>query len=376
MTSYFMQVVATGWLVYDLTDSATWLGISSFTRGIPMLVLALPAGVLVDRMDRRTVLWTAQALMALTGFLLAALIATGLIEAWHVAFFAFVGGCLFVLIIPARQALTGATVPRPLLGRAVALMSIGQNSGRVIGPVLAGLMLAIVGTATSFFAQAAGFLLAGFTALAMPRQPPSASTREKSALQNLVEGVRYVWTDPAVRGLFSLQAIPAVMLMPYTQLLPIFTRDILHTGPEGLGVMMTVMGVGAIVGSFVVVALPSRRLGIWLFGSVGLFGAMLVAFAFSESYALSLAIMALVGIAQSVYLSTNNTLVQLQTPDELRGRVMSVYMTTWGLMPLGALPQGVVAEWFGAPFALAVSGLVGCAFVILMAVRAPEIRRL
>ena len=171
--------------------------------------------------------------------------------------------------------------------------------------------------------------------------------------------MRYVWDDPTVLALMSLQAIPAFLIMPYTQLLPIFARDILHTGPEGLGTLMTANGIGSVLGSVVIVLLPSRRQGLFLFASLASFGLLLAAFAASTWLPLSIGIMGLIGVAQAIYLATNNTLVQLATPDELHGRVMSVYMMTWGLMPLGALPQGILADWFGAPIVTAGDGPAG-----------------
>ncbi|MCC6179711.1 MAG: MFS transporter [Chloroflexi bacterium] len=374
MTGSFMQQVAQGWLIYDLTDSPTWLGIVSFARGIPMLLLALPAGVVVDRFDRRYVLVVTQALTALIAVALAALIATELVEPWHVAMTALLSGGLFVLIIPARQALTPGTVERSLLSAAIALLSTGQNSGRVIGPALAGLLIAWFGVAASFGVQAIGFVLALICAAMLAPQPGAGLARRGSAAQNLVEGVRYVWGDPTVLALTSLQAIPAFLLMPYTQLLPIFARDILHTGPDGLGTLMTAMGVGAVLGSCCIVALPVRRQGLFLFTSLTAFGLLLALFAVSAWMPLSIGLMGLIGVAQAIYLATNNTLVQLATPDELRGRVMSVYMMAWGLMPLGALPQGILADWFGAPIVLAGAGLLGCVVILAMAVRSPALR--
>jgi MFS family permease len=376
MAGHFMQQVAQGWLIYDLTDSPTWLGIVSFARGIPMLVLALPGGVVVDRFDRRTVLVTAQGLTALVAIVLAVLIATGLVQPWHVALTAFISGCLFVLVIPARQALVPATVERPQLGPAIALLSAGGNSGRVFGPALVGVLIAAFGVATAFAAQAAGFFLALLCAAMLAPQPPSGRARQSSAAQNLLEGIRYVWRDPTVLALMTLQAIPALLLMPYTQLLPIFARDILDTGPDGLGTLMMANGIGSVLGSIGVVLLPGRRQGPVLLAALATFALLLAAFAASTSLPLSIGIMGLIGVAQAIYLATNNTLVQVATPDELRGRVMSAYMTTWGLMPLGALPQGVLADWFGAPLVTAGTGLLSCLVVVLMAVRSPALRRL
>ena len=376
MAGYFAQVVAQGWLIYDLTGSPTWLGIVSFANGIPMLVLALPAGVLVDRLDRRKVLIFAQAMTALVTFLLAGLIVGGVVQAWHVAVLSFLAGSLFVLIIPARQALLPMVVERPALGAAIALNSAGTNFGRVIGPSLAGVAIAAMGAAAAFVVQGIGFLGALVCAALLPARAASSRPRSRSPFQSLLEGIQYVWHDPTVFALMLLQAIPAFLIMPYNQLLPIFARDILNAGPEGLGTLMTVMGVGSVLGSIFVVVMPARRQSMYLFVSLIGLSLLLVAFSASTSLVLSIAIMVLIGVAQAIYLATNNTLVQLAVPDALQGRVMSVYMTTWGLMPLGALPQGVLADWFGAPVVLAATGLLACFVVIVFAARSPNIRRL
>jgi MFS family permease len=376
MMGNFMQQVALGWLIYDLTSSPTWLGIASFARGIPMLFFSLPSGVLVDRFDRRKVLIIAQVLTALVALSLAVLIASGLVQPWQVVLSALISGCLFVVIIPARQALVAATVERSQLSAAIPLMSTGQNAGRIVGPSLAGLLIAGFGAAVSFAVQAACFVLALLCAAVLAPQPTSSRTRQSSVLQNLMEGVRYCWEDPTVLALMTLQAIPAFLIMPYIQLLPIFARDILHAGPQGLGTLMAANGVGSILGAIGIVMLPSRRQGVFLFVSLGIFGLLLALFAVSTWLPLSIGLMALIGVAQSVYLATNNTLVQLTVPDELRGRVMSVYVTAWGLMPLGALPQGVLADWFGAPIVAIGTGLLSFLFVVLAAMRTPKLRQL
>ena len=373
---YFMQVVAQGWLVYELTGSPSWLGIVSFAGGIPLLVFALPAGVMVDRFDRRAVLIVGQGLTALVVIVLAGLIGAGLVEAWHVALAALISGTLLVLVIPARQALLPTTVPRSQLGPAIALLSIGQNSGRVVGPSLAGVLIAAFGAAASFAAQAGGSALALLCAVMMRPQPASVRGQRRSAVQDLLEGLRYVREDPTVLALIALQAIPAFLIMPYVQLLPIFARDILGSGPEGLGTLMTAGGVGSVLGSLGVVLLPVRRRGVLLMVSLAIFALLLAVFAASRWLPLSIGIMGLIGVAQAVYLATNNTLVQLAVPNALQGRVMSVYMTTWGLMPLGALPQGILADWLGAPAVLAGTGLLSCLVVGLMAIRSPALRSL
>lgn len=164
--------------------------------------------------------------------------------------------------------------------------------------------------------------------------------------------------------------------MPYNQLLPIFARDILHTGPEGLGTLMAANGIGSVIGAVVIVLLPFRRQGLFLFVSLASFGLLLPIFAMSTWLPLSTAIMGLLGASQAIYLASNTTLVQLAAPDELRGRVMSVFMMTFGLMSLGALPQGLLADWLGAPAVISMSGFLAFVVVIVFAIRAPAIRRL
>jgi MFS family permease len=376
MAGYFAQVVAQGWLIYDLTGSPTWLGIVSFANGIPMLLLALPAGVLVDRSDRRKMLVLAQGCTALVAFVLTGLIWTGQVQAWHVALLSFVGGSFFVLIIPARQALLPTTVERSALGAAIALNSAGTNFGRVIGPSVAGLLIAALGAAAAFGIQGLGFVGALVCALLLPAHASTGRARSRSPLQSLLEGIKYVWHDPIVFGLMLLQAIPAFLIMPYNQMLPIFARDILEAGPEGLGTLMTVMGVGSVAGSLLIVLLPTRRQGLYLLVSLVSLSLLLVAFSASTSLLLSVGIMGLIGVAQAIYLATNNTLVQLAVPDALQGRVMSVYMTTWGLMPLGALPQGILADLFGAPIVMGGTGALSALIVLLMAIRRPALRQL
>jgi MFS family permease len=376
MAGNFMQQVALGWLIYDLTSAPVWLGIVSFARGLPLLLLALPAGVVVDRFDRRRVLVLAQGLTGLVALVLAGLIATGLIQPWQVALLAFLGGCFFVLLIPARQALLPATVERSQLGPAIGLMSAGQNSGRVLGPSLAGVLIAAFGLAVAFAAQAAVFLLALLCSLGLPAAPRSGAAQEHSAAQDLLEGLRYVWRDSTVLAIMALQAIPAFLLMPYVQLLPIFARDILQAGPQGMGLLMTATGVGSVLGSLCVVALPGRHRGLLMLGALGALGLLLAVFAASDWLPLSVVLMGLMGVAQAIYLATNNTLIQLAVPDNLRGRVMGVSITTWGLMPLGSLPQGLLADWLGAPLVLAGTGLLSCLVVVVVAARYPALRRL
>lgn len=376
MAGYFMQMVAQGWLIYDLTGSSTWLGIVSFANGIPMLVLALPAGVLVDRFDRRIVLSVAQGFTALISMVLAVMIWLRVLEPWHVAALAFASGCFFVAIVPARQALLPTTVERVSLSPAIAMMSAGANFGRVIGPSVGGVAIAALGAAMAFALQGVAFVLALVCAILIPKPKIPPRPRTHSAFGSLLEGLHYVWQNKTVFNLVLLQGIPSFILMPYTNLMPIFARDILETGPGGLGTLMTAMGIGSVLGSVLIVLLPARRQGVILLLSLTGLSLSLIGLAASTSMTISIGIMGLIGVTQSVYLATNNTLVQLAVPDALQGRVMSVYMTTWGLLPLGALPQGILADYVGAPAVVAGAGLISLVVIAVMTVRTPALRAL
>lgn len=376
MGGYFMQMVAQGWLIYDLTGSSTWLGIVTFANGIPMLVFALPAGVLVDRFDRRVVLGVAQGGLAVVASVIAAMIWLRVLQPWHVGLLAFLSGSFFVVTVPARQAILPSTVERPVLSPAIGMMSAGTNFGRVIGPSVGGVAIAALGTAMAFVLQGVGFLLALVCNASLPKPKTASRTRRYSPLASLLEGLRYVWGSSTVFNLILLQAIPALILMPYTQLLPIFARDILETGPEGLGTLMTAMGIGAVLGSVVIVLLAGRRQGLVLLLALGGMCLGLLALAVSSSLLASILIMGVIGLAQSIYLAANNTLVQLAVPDALQGRVMSVYMTTWGLLPLGALPQGILADWIGAPAVVAGAAVLGLLVLVIMTLRTPLLRSL
>jgi MFS family permease len=374
-TGQWMQQVATGWLVLELTDSPTYLGLVGFARGIPMLFMSLPAGVLADRVDRRVLLITTQVLAAALATLLAVLVATDLVRPWHVLVLAFLSGSVMSFIFPTRQALVPSLVPRDMLANAVALNSAGQNSTRVIGPSLAGMLIGLVGTAICFFIQAAGLVGAALMSIRLRLPPREVARARASAVENLLEGLHYIRGNPRISGLIGLAAIPTVLALPYMQMLPVVARDELGVGSSGLGLLMTASGIGALTGSLLYAAIgPIRNEGRALVTMAALFGVVLALFAFSSWLPLSLMLVACTSLVSSIYMSLNNTVLQMNVSDELRGRVMSVYLMTWGLMPFGTLPMGAVADAFGAPVALAAGGLASTFVVLLIAMRLPSLR--
>jgi MFS family permease len=372
----FLQLVAFGWVVYELTDSPIWLGIVSFARGIPMLLLSLPGGVLVDRVDRRKLLIVTQVVGAAIPALLALMLWTGTAQPVYIAIAAFMTGALNVLVIPARQALIPGSVPRGQAASAIALTTAGTNAGRVLGPSFGGLVMAALGLGATFALQALMMIGALLPTLWLPPDRGERRTSTASPLESLLDGLRYVWQDRTVFSLMVLAGVTCLLVLPYTNFLPIFARDILQAGPAGMGLLVGATGVGSVIGSLGIALLPPRRLGVMLILSVLVFSLLLIAMAVSTNLWLSVVLMALMGLAQSVFLATNNTLIIVATPDELRGRVMSVYITTWGFIPLGALPQGVLADWFGAPAVVAGAAVVCVVVVALIGLREPRLREI
>jgi MFS family permease len=375
-TGNWMQQVAIGWLVFEMTGSGAYLGLAGFLRSIPQLFLSVPAGIMADRTDRRRLLATWQGATAALTLVLALLVQSGRAEIWSLLTLTFLIGCTMAMTFPVRQTLVPNTVPKADLASAVGLNSAGNNLTRTLGPALAGLLLSTVGVAICFFLQAAGLIFAFWSSLAI-RLPPHQGTRARaSASQDLAEGWRYIRATPAVWGLLLSAAVPTALGMPYMALLPMFARDY-EIGAGGLGALMTVMGCGSIAGSIGFAAAGDfPRKGRVMLLSAGLFGLALLALAGSGSLPLALASLFSAGCASAVYQATNNTLLQTIVPDALRGRVISAYNLTWGLMPLGTLPLGGMADYTGASPAVALAGGLCLTFSIVAAWRLPQLRAL
>jgi MFS family permease len=372
-----MQQVALGWLALTLTNSAAWVGAVGFTRGIPMLLFSLVGGVLADRMDRRRLLLIMQASAGILASLLAIAIATGSITIELIMIFSFLSGSAMSMIFPTRQALVPSLVDREDLPNAIAVNSAMMNSSRIAGPSLAGVLLASVGAAGCFFLQAIGFAWSFLMSVQLQLPPQKTDARRGSALHSLLEGFSYIRSSPSIFALLGLAAIPTIFGMPYIQMLPVMSRDVLGTGPEGLGMLMASSGVGALIGSLFVAYLGNiRRKGAWLLVAATSFGVLLCLFSTARELPVAMALVGVAGIAQAIYMALNNTLLQTLVPDHLRGRVMSVYMLTWGLMPLGTLPIGMIAQAFGAPVAIALGGGICALFSLLTALGRPILRQL
>jgi len=372
----WMQSVAQSWLIYRLTHSALLLGAVGFAGQIPIFFIAPVGGHLADRVDRRRIIIVTQSCAMILAFILAALTLSGRVREWHIIVLAALLGIVNAFDMPARQAFIVQMVEREDLMNAIALNSSMFNGARVVGPAVAGILVAAIGEGWCFFANAVSYIavLAGLFMMTTPRFVPKAMAT--SALQNIVEGLRFVANTAPIRALLLLLALVSFTGMPYAVLMPVFADRVLHAGARGLGILMGASGVGALAGS-IMLALRStvRGLGTWVAVSCTIFGATLIAFGLSRSLWLSVAILVPLGAAMMVQMSSSNTLIQSMVPDELRGRVMAAYtMMFMGMGPLGSLAGGTVADRVGAPIAVMAGGAITIVAAAIFSMRLPSLR--
>jgi MFS family permease len=372
-----MQYVALAWLVLHLTNSPALLGINGLVQSIPNVTLSFIGGAMADRMDRKRLLILTQAASAILFLGLGTLVAAELIEVWQVMVFSFLLGCVRSFDQPTRQGLLSLVVPTEEIPNAVPLGNLVWQGTRLVGPAVAGLLIAFVGIGHTFYFAGASFVLAILLFARMRLEPVVASDRAGTLLQNVVEGVRYILKSPTISVLIGLTFFNSVFGMSYQLMMPIMARDILGVGPEGYGFLQTAGAVGSLLGTFGVVALGSRVGRGWqmLIGAAA-FGAVIVAFAASSSYALSLGLLFVLGLANQVYMTTVNTTLQMTVPNEFRGRVMGVWGLTWSLQPLGGTVAGGIAEVAGVPFAIGIGGVLVTIMAVALGFAVPRIRRL
>ncbi len=378
MMGTWMQSVAQGWLVFQLTGSEFALGAISFVGAAPALFLMLPAGALIDRTPRRRLLLMTQSAMMLLAFILAGLAASGILQVWHVALLAIGLGVANSFDAPARQALAVEMVEdRRDLTNAIALNSTIFNLARVVGPAVGGAILALLGPAWCFALNGLSFL-AVLIALLMMRLPDSVNAPSREPLMAQIRaGLRYSYEHRATRAIILLVGVASLFGMSYAVLLPAFAVDVLNAGETGLGIMNAAAGAGALIGSLIVASMASFRRKGWVLtlGSLA-FPLGLLAFSFSQSFALSLVCLVMIGLAIVIQNANCNTLVQSSVPDDLRGRVMAVYMLMFfGTAPFGSLQAGVIAQALGPTAGVAVGAGIVLLFAVGIFFAAPALRR-
>jgi MFS family permease len=375
----WMQSVAQGWVVYELTGSKLALGTITFAGSVPSLFLMLPAGALADRMSKRRLMVITQTAMMLLALALALLTATKALQVWQIAALAFLLGIANSFDVPARQALSVELIEdRRDLQNAIGLNSTMFNLARVVGPAVGGIILAAVGAAWCFGLNSLSFLAAIIALLRMRLYEAPKQQHSGRMVPQIAAGLRYVWGNKPVRAIIALVGVSALFGFSYSVLMPAFAVDVLQVGEAGLGLLNAAIGVGALIAALTVASLSHSRHKVWQLavGSL-LFPLALIGFALSRSFPVSLAFLALVGFAFISQNATSNTLVQSIVPDELRGRVMSVYsLLFFGTAPFGSLLAGGVAQAFSPTVAVVAGALVtlACALFVFLAV--PSVRRL
>lgn len=373
--AFWMWMMASGWLALDLTDSAFFVGLTGFLGGIPMLIFTLPAGVMIDRHDRRRILVIAQAVVAAIMVAVVVLLFLNLMMPWHLLLASFGTGTAMSFVFPSRNALVANMVPAKDLANAVALNSAGQNAPRVVGPALAGPLIAAVGLPFTFLFCLVIQLVAILATSRLPSALPVVSSVRRTMLGSIGDGLLVIRRNRFLTGVFILAVVPTMFLMPYTNLLPVFARDVFGIGSAGLGFMMAANGLGGVLGALLVAGSRwiNNRPGVLVWAAVG-FGLAVLGFSVTPSAWPAIIMIFMAGLISAVYMAVNNTQIQLNVDDSVRGRVLSVYLFTWGLLPLGVLPAGIVAGWYGAPAAIFTMAAVGLALVLLTAARFPSLR--
>ena len=371
-----MMIILSAWLVMKEWDDAAKLGELMAWVALPMLVLAPVAGVVTDRVDKRKLLLIAQSLLVITSSIVAALIITDAIEFWHLRVVYMVSSAAFAFNMPARQALVALLVPRDKLMNAVAISTAAMNASRIVAPPLAGLLVTPLGIGGAYVLSTVFYASAVAAALMLPAMPPKRE-RKFTFFEDFVGGFAYIRRSPVLLGLILFATVPMIFAMPYMTLLPVFADRVWHVGSTGFGVLQAASGVGGLAGAFLVANLGAypKKARLMLGGALG-FGGFLILFALTPWFYLALVFIALLGFGSMVVTTVNNTAIQLVIPHEVRGRVMSVMMMTFGLMPLGSVPAGIMAERVGAPPVVAVSAGLFVVAALLVFLLNPAFRSL
>ncbi len=375
----WMQNVANGWLVLQLTNSPLWLGLLGLSFAVPMIVIPPLAGAIVDRVHRIRLLFFTQSMQAVTAMALAILTWLGKVQTWHILLASFVGAVLLAFDNPARQALIPDLVqPRDLLN-ALSLNSATYTGAALVGPALAGALLQPLGPGALFFINAVSFLAVIFALAAMTDVRTHRGGQTGSLRSSFRSGLSYAWHSRMIVALLILSALGGVFGRSYQNLLPVFGRDIWHAGAEGYGLLLSSAGGGALVGAFGLASFKRwHHQGAVMLISGFLFALSLIAFAVSPSISIGLALLLLTGVTSTVFSTIISTFIQFAVPNELRGRIMSLYTVTLiGLPSLGALGTGAAAEALGgvqgAPRAVLLSAGI---LALILAFVVPVFRKL
>jgi MFS family permease len=374
----WIQTVAQSWLVFQLTGSAFLLGLVGFLGSIPVFILSLFGGVLADRANKRSILICTQTGFMILAFILAALTQMRLITPAQIMLIALLNGVVMAFDAPSRQAVVVELVGKRHLLNAIALNSVSFNSSRIVGPALAGILVAAIGMSGCFYINGISFLAVIIALLLIRIKNGSRPAAKNSAFGDLRDGLLMVKNTPLTLLLVTMVGVSSLFGISYVILMPVFANDILHVGVKGLGVLMSSGGLGALIAALALARLGDfKHKGLLLAVSSITFSLSLILFSLSRVYVLSLVALLFAGGSSVMAMALINTLLQTRVSDEYRGRVMSVFMFTFaGFMPFGNLIAGAVSEVLGVPFAVMLSGIVCAAFFVAINIFYPDLRKL
>jgi len=372
----WMEEVARGWLVLQLTNSAFQLGLIAFLRGVSTLVFSPVAGVVVERLDRRRLAIFTQAIPGVVSLIVGLLVGLGWVQMWHLYVMAVVVGAGGAISMPARQVLVYDVVGADHLTSAVALNSVVANVSRIIAPSLGGLIISAAGTAVAFYGQATFYGLA-VVATVMLRPLTHVEAVRVPFWRGIREGFYYIRRDETLSRLVLLNVVVNVLIYPYVTMMAVFAKDILDVGSEGYGVLLTAVGFGSIPGGLAAAGMHGwSGKGKTMAVAALVYMGGVIAFSLSGVFALSFAILVVAGIGWSLFVTLNQTLLQLSLDDAFRGRGMAFFNMAGGLTPFGNLGMGVAAQQFGAPHSVASFAVVGLALAAVTGIASRRIRRL
>jgi len=377
-----MDQTSRSWLIYKLTDSPFQLGLVSFVRGMPLLIFGVIAGVVADRYGRKAQLVIAQSVNAVLNVILATLVLTGRIEIWHIYVTAFLAGTVQAFQQPARQVLINDLVGREHLLNAISLSSAALNLARSVGPAVCGILIDSFGVGISYYAQAALYSFATVWTIQIRVPETSIPLRyargeSPSFLTSIKEGFSYILKHKIILALMILGLAPILMGMPYTSLMPIFAIDIFLGDASTQGLLLTMVGIGAVIGALTVASLGrGQGNGKLLISGAAFFGLSLVFFGQSPILHTAMIFTFLAGLSNSGYTSQDQTIIQTLAPAELRGRVLGIYLLNRGLMPIGGLIAGALAAAFGGPWAVTIMGASCFVIAVGVAIFVPDVWRL
>ena len=376
-----MQMTARGYLAYELTNSASKLTYVNVAFAFPMLSLSLFGGALSDRLDKQKIIQIGQFGAASLGFLIAAIIFSNYINWLHLLAVSFVQGGIWAFMVPSRHAFIAELVPRKNLNSAIALNSAGFNVSNLIAPAVSGLIYGLAGPGV-VYSIIGGLALTGvfFTFIIKPEMRMgndirgSNKSEKKEILAEIKIGLIYIYNEKLLFSLLIASLIFSLLAEPFRFMLPIFVKDIYLKGPEAMGLLTTLMGLGSVIASIIIAGIESNKRGlIWIIGGF-LTGGCLLILSISDSYTISLIVMIFLGISDSIRRTLSMSIMMEKTRPDLRGRVMSIYMLNWGLIPLGALPAGILADIIGAQSTIGILSILLLVASALVLITQKELR--